>query len=289
MTPDTAPDIPPGHALFARYAYPPNELGYCGPVNPAGASGAAGIAAHAAEFDGAWPYLRALADAAGLADPLDVDVVRAYWLGGALLDRVDPRELLERLRAEFRTQATGLLPTLVDGAGVLAHHSFHVFVVYPWVRFLDRDTETPLRVMQNCRIRWGTVVSVTDEHALIMARPLTFTGGALRLGAPIAEQVRWCRDGMSLTAPPVPGAAVSAHWDWVCGTLDDTECAALDTATAQTLDLVAAARAHHRSRGTSKSVHSARHTSRGSTPASMASAAVRPVPLNTWSTSTEAP
>ena len=25
-------DLPAGHALFARYAFPPNELGYCGPA-----------------------------------------------------------------------------------------------------------------------------------------------------------------------------------------------------------------------------------------------------------------
>ena len=47
---------------------------------------------------------------------------------------------------------------------------------------------------------------------------------------------------------------------------------------------------HHWSRGTSKSAHSARHTSRGSTPSSMAWAAVRPLkPVNTWSTSSDEP
>lgn len=48
--------------------------------------------------------------------------------------------------------------------------------------------------------------------------------------------------------------------------------------------------AHHWSRGTSKSVHSARQTSRGSTPSSMASAAVRPSrAVSTWSTNSDAP
>jgi hypothetical protein len=47
---------------------------------------------------------------------------------------------------------------------------------------------------------------------------------------------------------------------------------------------------HHCSRGTSKSTHSARHTSRGSKPSSMACAAVRPPRLvSTWSASTDAP
>ena len=47
---------------------------------------------------------------------------------------------------------------------------------------------------------------------------------------------------------------------------------------------------NHWSRGTSKSTHSARHTSRGSTPSSIACAAVRPPRLvSTWSASTDAP
>ena len=42
---------------------------------------------------------------------------------------------MTRLRAVFAGQPTGLLDR-VDGHG-LAHHSFHVFVVYPWIRLLQ--------------------------------------------------------------------------------------------------------------------------------------------------------
>jgi hypothetical protein len=224
-----------GQGLFAQYAYPPNELGYCGPAHGDGISG---LGSHAKEFDGAWPYLRAIADAVGGVDPLDEDVVRSYWVGGPLLDKVDPAALLAALRTAFKGQVTGLLDELATPAGVLAHHSFHVFVVYPWVRFLRRDVATALRVMQDCRIRWGTVESVTGERAVIAFRPLQFDDGSLALGEPHTEQVHWCKDGMSLAPAPEPGATVSAHWDWVCGTLTDDESAALAAATQTTLDLV---------------------------------------------------
>src|SRR6476620_12651429 len=141
-----------GRELFACYAFPPNELGYCGPTDTGGDQ----LATHAEEFDGAWPYLQAIADATGIADPLDDDVVRNYWLGGELLDKVDPDELLTRLRIAFTGQVTGMLDDISAG-NALANHSFHVFVVYPWVRFLGRDPATPLRVLQDCRIRWGVV------------------------------------------------------------------------------------------------------------------------------------
>ena len=155
-----------GRELFARYAFPPNELGYCGPADTTQAE----LASHAKEFDGAWPYLQAIADAAGIADPLDDDVVHNYWVGGPLLDKVDPDELLTRLRSAFTGQVTGMLDDMMPG-NALAHHSFHVFVVYPWVRFLHREPATPVRVMQACRIRWGTVESVDDEHVVISSPP----------------------------------------------------------------------------------------------------------------------
>jgi hypothetical protein len=120
----------------------------------------------------------------------------------------------------------------------LAHHCFHVFVVYPWIRFLNRDPATPLRVMQNCRIRWGVVDAVAGDHADIVSRPLSFDDGALALGDPRVESVRWRKDGQSLAPPPTPGETVSAHWDWVCGTLSDTDTDTLAEATQATLDLV---------------------------------------------------
>ena len=136
---DLLNDLPAGAGgtLFARYAYPPNELGYCGPADT-GCCTATTLAtsSHAEEFDGAWPYLQAIADAAGIADPLDDDVVRSYWVGGPLLDKVDPDELLARLRSAFTGQVTGHARRHLPPDSALAHHSFHVFVVYPWVRFL---------------------------------------------------------------------------------------------------------------------------------------------------------
>ena len=211
-------EITAGQELFGRYAYPPNELGYCGPTDGGGASG---LASHANEFDGAWPYLAAIADAVGASDPLDKDVVNSYWVGGPALHKVDPAQLLARLRGAFKGQVTGLLDEVPVAAEVMAHHSFHVFVVYPWVRFLRRDAATALRVMQDCRIRWGTVETVAGEHAVISSCPLQLDDGRLILGESQTETVKWKKGDLSLVPAPTPGTTVSAHWDWVCGTLNE--------------------------------------------------------------------
>ncbi|WP_431239493.1 DUF6390 family protein [Mycolicibacterium aichiense] len=228
-----------GWELFARFAFPPNELGYCGPPDASvllPGHGCGDIAGHAQGFDGAWPYLEEIAAAAGIQDPLDADVVRTYWVGGSLLDVVDPGTLTARLRSLFAKQPTGVLDRV--GARGLAHHSFHVFVVYPWIRFLNADPVTPLRILQACRIRWGTVDSVDDEHIVLTSRPLEFGNGGLRLGLPVPETVRWRRDGVALAPPPMPGDIVAAHWDWACGRLSENEATALSAATASTLELV---------------------------------------------------
>jgi hypothetical protein len=241
MTAQADQRLPEGHALFARYAFPPNELGYCGPADAdvlLRAEDPSEVATHAKAFDGAWPYLHALADAAGTADTLCADVVNSYWIGGPLLDRVDPDALLQQLRKAFAGQVTGLLSDLTAATGVLAHHSFHVFAVYPWVRFLDRDPGTALTVLQDCRIRWGAVASVDDDHVVMVSQPLTFDGGVIALGEARAERVRWRKDGASLITAPAPGDVVSAHWDWVCGALSEADQSALRDATQTTLDLV---------------------------------------------------
>ncbi|MGB3484901.1 MAG: DUF6390 family protein [Mycobacterium sp.] len=231
--------------LFSCYAFPPNELGYCGPPDASlllHAETHSQVHRHAREFSGAWPYLEEIAAAAQLR-PLDPEVVRSYWVGGPLLDRVDGGRLLSRVRQEMARQPTGCLDLLDGGEEVLAHHSFHVMVVYPWVRFLDSGPETPLRVLQSCRIRWGVTTSVDDELAVINSTPLLFDGRRLYLGPARPETVRWNRAGTTLVPRPEVGQTVSAHWDWVCGTLDAPQLESLATATETTIALVNRVRA----------------------------------------------
>jgi hypothetical protein len=85
---DRAPvPAPSGPVLFARYAFPPNHHGYCGPADTLAFfqqgvdGGDDGLRAMAKEFAGAWPYLELIAHGTGLVDPLDRRVVDAYWVG----------------------------------------------------------------------------------------------------------------------------------------------------------------------------------------------------------------
>lgn len=232
-----------GPATFARYAFPPNDLGYCGPGGSSallerGSAGLddADVADRARRFDGAWPYLQLIAAAAGVDDPLDARVVEAYWVGNELLDAVDPRSCLTSVRSSFAGQATS---GLADVEAAVPNHSFHVFTVYPWVGMLGRGNDAvALSVLEQCRIRWGTVTSVEVERATVVSDPLIWDRGELTLGPSREESVRWASAGSSLVGRLCVGDVVALHWDWVCDVLDSGQVSTLSQVTRSQLILV---------------------------------------------------
>ncbi|MFD8821033.1 DUF6390 family protein [Streptomyces sp. NPDC059605] len=214
-----------GALLFARYAYPPNELGYCGPADASALlrrDATADIERRARQFEGAWCYLQFLAETAGLADPLDVRVVEAYWIGNELLDRADPAALVERMTDRFRGQRGG---TWRDaGRRALAHHSFQVFEVYPWAPMLRSvGHPTALSVLDQCRVRTGVVVAADRDIATVRSRPLCWDGAGLTDGSWREETVRCSAGGLTLLDGLSAGDRVALHWDWVCDVINDEQ------------------------------------------------------------------
>jgi hypothetical protein len=211
-----------GALRFARYAYPPNELGFCGPpgaremLDP---DAVRDIERRARQFEGVWSYLQLLADAAGVGDPLHADVVDAYWLGSDLLDAVSPAALVARLEDRFRGQVGGTWREAA--ARARPHHSFQVFEVYPWSAMLraGRPSGPAVSILDRCRIRVGRVLAVLDGSVTVTSRPLVWDGATLAEGAAVVEQARWSVDGRSLIDEPEAGQQVALHWDWVCETL----------------------------------------------------------------------
>ena len=232
-----------GPLLFARYAYGPNALGYCGPdaadelfgEATSGRPDAAALRQLARQFEGAYPYLRLIADANGLADPLDARVVEAYWLGNELLDRVSPRRMGDSLDLRFRRRLGG------DGwrwladkpaAGAQPVHAFHVLDVFPRLGLLRTgEAERVLETIDACRISWGTVREREGDWLVVDAVPLVMTQGKLALGAPRPQRLRASRDGAGFVDSVQAGDAISLHWDWACERLSPTRLALLERST----------------------------------------------------------
>ena len=261
MTSDTSPAVavrpsPTGPVLFARYAFGPNRLGLCGPedwrslLELGAASGATrtqaleidhGLRDLAAGFEGAYPYLELIASAHGIADPMDLRVVDAYWIGNALSDGVDPVLMTRSMDARFRAQ---LLPEAwkwLEGkaaAGARPTHAFHVFDIFPQVGLMRGGAVTDaVGLMDSCRIRWGRVLEVSGESLVVNTVPLALVEGKLALTEPRVQTVRRWLDGTGFVADVEAGDVVSLHWDWACEVLDPERLEALQRRTLHQLKL----------------------------------------------------
>jgi hypothetical protein len=238
-----------GVEMFARYAYAPNALGYCGP--PLGLTLRDGtvddVRSAATKFSGAWPYLRVLSTLTGIADPLDHRLVESYWLGGGVGADLDGDEFFDALLTIIGPQAgrywSHLTADLAHEAA--ANHCFHVFGVYPWTRFLGRGMdEHPLSVLDNCRITWGTVVSRAGDDVEVMCQRLVWDGHALALSESSARPLDVWADGYSAVPDVAVGDSVAVHWGRLCGRLQPEQVSALAESTDRQLRVTSQRLAH---------------------------------------------
>lgn len=242
-------ELADGAALFARYAYPPNAHGYCGPADSetffalgtdvlTRGGDSAPLRARAREFDGAWPFLRLLADATGRTDPLDPEIVEAYWLGSPLLDQLQTDLVHNRLGRIAATANRQLSEVTLRQS--LPHHSFAVFCIYPWADLLNQPAAASqaLQVLDRCRIRTGRVIAVDDDRAEVESRTLTWDGERLGDGPVSTETVIAAVEGVGLAPSLRPGDWVSLHWEWVCDLLSDDQRRHLDQFTDRHRDLI---------------------------------------------------
>jgi hypothetical protein len=233
--------IPPasGPIRFARYAFGPNRLGYCGPDEASelfeqatGGGDERRLRDLERQFEGAYPYLELIARSNDLADPLDARVVEAYWLGSDLVAAVRPAAFGPSLEARFRPRlrsATWRWLATTPEAGAVPIHAFHVLDVFPKVGLIRTgEVDRALQIMDSCRIRWGRVLEVDRDWLVVWAGPL-------ELRAPRPERVRGWVDGSGFVEDVEVGDAIAIHWDWACERLDRRRLGALRTWTIREL------------------------------------------------------
>jgi len=230
----SGPAATPGPVLFARYAYPPNRLGLCGPDDAPGLLNGASEGADrqlrmlARGFEGAYPYLRLIADENDLADPLDARVVDAYWLGSPLTAAVRPRalhrDLVDRFRGRMATTDWRWLEAALAG-GSRPVHAFHVLEIFPRIGLMRGGRPDPIvDTMDACRIRWGRILEVIGDRLVVKVRRLELVDGRLQLGpARTEEAAGWLGGGTTV----LPGDWVSLHWSWACDRLTPSQVARL--------------------------------------------------------------
>lgn len=217
---------PSGLLSFIRYAFMPNQLGYCGGnhhevlfEHAAAGQSDQRLAPLLAKFTGALPYLQTIAAAHHVRDLFDDRVVEAYWLGNELLDGVEASALYRSLDERFGRQLTGTTREQVlrkPPQGARPHHLFHVLDVY---RHLEHEG-IAMATMENCRISWGHVTSIEGAELVVRRQPLILDEGGLALGEATDTRVLRSISDRGFADDVVIGDWVSIHWGWTCEILD---------------------------------------------------------------------
>lgn len=231
----SADSRPHGERLFARYAYHPNEKGYCGPDGAPllaevarGEGAGVDVRGAATRFSGAWPYLTVIGSLLA-CDPLDERAVRAYWTGSVEGDAIDPAVFWRELLAIIGPRAGSYWAYLDESLAAEAapHHAFHVFGVYPWTRLLSTGRPEPVEVLESCAILPATVVHTDATHWRVRGPRLVYREGVLALDdSDDADAERDVAVPFGDTA--TAGEKVAIHWGAVAEVLDGDTAGGLE-------------------------------------------------------------
>jgi hypothetical protein len=192
----------------------------------------------ACSFDGPLPYLELIARANGLAEPFNLEVMEAYWVGNPLLEAADMADLDAVAANEVKSAAGMDWPGMAKAVpGARPHHSFHVFETYPWSNLLRTGRPEPLEILDQCRIRWGRVLDLAGSEVQVESRHLEWDGTALLLGEPSVETAGLADGDLEVVGGIHPGDWLSLHWAWVCDKLSPDRRADLERYSSEQLAL----------------------------------------------------
>jgi hypothetical protein len=230
-----------GVQLAARFSIATNRLKFCGPADAEpslyrtiveGRDLAASSEA-LLRFEALEPYLLAIGAKHGY-EPLDHDVVEAYWIGNRLLDaftRDDFRQILVALseRGLPRAVAERLAARVPEHP--IPHHAFHVTFV--GVGAVTGHVETTVPNMESCRPAWARVSRVSKDSLVVEKPSLAMDDGRLLLGPSTLHTVKY--DPRILRRVKA-GDHVALHWGWPALVLSSAQLEWVKEYTARSLE-----------------------------------------------------
>jgi hypothetical protein len=206
-----------GLELAIRFSFITNKLQYCGPGSAQHVflyylehkDNADDVREAFSRFEGLWSYLTSIAEK-HKKDPLDYDVVEAYWIGNSLLDsfsREDNANIIRKLTARGLPKSIGEACIKKLPEGFVPHHNFNVF--YVGVGKTTGSVPTNLQNMDNCRTSWGTVIEVRPELLVVKTNVLVIHGKKYSLGD---EDVKIAHYIPQMLHDVKTGDVVALHW-----------------------------------------------------------------------------
>ena len=236
----------PGLKVATVYSLPSFSLGFCGPQDKTSrktlsdyASGKSVSESAVREifekFEAAYRYYKLIAKKNNIADPLNEKVVKAFWVGNPLLEKVNGSDLRNLILTDFcrpgllnEEEAKEKAEQVPDEAR--SHHSFHVLILGA---VSDRVTLKGV-MLDLCRTGWGKVEKIKRNKLIVKYKPLILSKRS-SLGKEIEKEI----ERSSKIVPNVKkGDWVSFHWAQACEILTSQEVKNLEYYTQRTIDLV---------------------------------------------------
>lgn len=203
-----------GLKIAALYSFPPGRFGLCGMGEETSHEIFHFLLGERVPknkkiletFKGAFFYYKLIAKENKISDCFDERVVRAYWIGNELLEKVRVSRLKEMVEKVFKKPK--LAKSLPDFAR--PHHSLHVLVVGP----MRKDLEMTEGMKDLCKISWGRILEIRNwkleiANLKVEYQPLLKEKNWF-LGQPTKRKIFW--DKRILKKLKV-GDIVSFHWD----------------------------------------------------------------------------
>ncbi|MGB9598501.1 MAG: DUF6390 family protein [Minisyncoccales bacterium] len=157
-----------GFKIAALYSFPPARFGLCGMGEEAShelfhfllGEKVSEIKKMLETFEGALFYYRLIAKENKIKNYFNERVVRAYWIGNELLEKVKVSKLKEMVAKNLKKpKLAKILPEIAR-----PHHSFHVLVAGP----IKKDLVLTEGMKDLCKISWGKVKKIEDSKLSVV-------------------------------------------------------------------------------------------------------------------------
>lgn len=236
---------------FLNYSYEPFRLHFCGPQDAASFEvvddflrgrkiSHKRIQQVAEEFVGVYPYLKLIAKKNDL-EPLNKQVIEAYWLGNNLLKQVTANDLKELIMNEFvgpgrLDKATGEKLSQNIPLRAAAHHSFHVL----YIGSITNTVQLVGKMLDLCRVSWGEAVMINKTNnkstLLVKYNPLLIKSNEIKLSRDeVKKEIKW---NQKILPKIIKGQSVSFHWDLACEILSEDQVKNLEKYTLRNIEAI---------------------------------------------------
>ena len=226
--------------LGCGFSFITNRLGYCGKENahsefreflkePTEVN-AEKVKRLLESFVGLHSYLTFIAEQNEM-QPLDKEVIEAYWIGNELLEGIDGEKFREFVNKTLVQK--GLLPERIARKKtenlpekIYPHHSFHVL----YMNFFTKKVEAIPENLDKCIVKWGKVIEADGEKALVRSFNIAFDRKFFTHQTELKTE--------NVLFPELKrNDNVAVHWNFISKKLEENEVANLKKYTFENIEL----------------------------------------------------